>query len=120
MNADTWELVGAWPDSPDAFLEPAAGQKPSALIFIFSLALKEKNRSLTVIDHHLTAERALKDLSFCYFDMSHCGSVLSWHYCNGQDQEPPLLLKYIEDQDLWKWQMPSAKEIMAVITLYLA
>jgi len=79
------------------------------------LDLKEKNRSLTVIDHHLTAEEALKDLSFCHFDMSHCGSVLSWHYCNGPDQEPPLLLKYIEDRDLWKWKMPFAKEIAAVI-----
>lgn len=82
------------------------------------LALKEKNRSITVIDHHKTAEDALKDLDFCHFDMSHCGSVLSWYYCNGLNKEPPLLLKYIEDQDLWKWQMPFAKEILAVIDSY--
>jgi hypothetical protein len=78
------------------------------------LALKEKNRSITVIDHHKTAEDALKDLDFCHFDMSHCGSVLSWYYCNGLNKEPPLLLKYIEDQDLWKWQMPFAKEILSL------
>ncbi len=81
-------------------------------------SLKEKNKSLTVIDHHKTAQDALKDLDFCHFDMSHCGSVLSWYYCNGLNKEPPLLLKYIEDQDLWKWQMPFAKEILAVIDSY--
>lgn len=82
------------------------------------LALKEKNRSITVIDHHKTAEDTLRDLDFCHFDMSHCGAILSWYYCNGLNKEPPLLLKYIEDQDLWKWQMPFAKEILAVIDSY--
>lgn len=82
------------------------------------LDLKEKNKSLTVIDHHKTAEEQLRDLDFCHFDMSHCGAVLSWYYCNGINKEPPILLKYIEDQDLWKWQMPFAKEILAVIDSY--
>lgn len=82
------------------------------------LDIKSKAKSLTLIDHHLSAERNLKDLDFCHIDMSHCGSVLSWYYCNGINSSVPLLLQYIEDQDLWKWQMPFAKEIVAVIDSY--
>lgn len=82
------------------------------------LEIKAAARSVTLIDHHLSAERELKDLDFCHIDMSHCGAVLSWYYCNGINSNVPLLLQYIEDQDLWKWQMPFAKEIVAVIDSY--
>lgn len=82
------------------------------------LALKERCHSLIVIDHHKTAEDNLKDLDFCHFDMTHCGAVLSWHFCNGLNKEPPMLLKYIEDRDLWKWRMPFAKEVLEVIDSY--
>jgi oligoribonuclease NrnB/cAMP/cGMP phosphodiesterase (DHH superfamily) len=82
------------------------------------LDMRFKAKSLILIDHHLSAERNLKDLDFCHIDMSHCGAVLSWYYCNGINSSVPLLLQYIEDQDLWKWQMPFAKEIVAVIDSY--
>jgi len=82
------------------------------------LDLKDRNKSITVIDHHKTAEANLKGLDFCHFDMAHCGSVLSWHYNNGINKEPPILLRYIEDQDLWKWNLPFAKEILSVVDSY--
>ena len=82
------------------------------------LNLKDRNKSITVIDHHKTAEANLKGLDFCHFDMSHCGAVLSWHYCNGINKPPPILLRYVEDQDLWKWNLPFAKEILSVVDSY--
>ncbi len=82
------------------------------------LALKEKCHSLTVIDHHKTAQDNLHDLDFCHFDMAHSGAILSWYFCNGLNKEPPLLLKYIEDRDIWKWQMPFGKEVLEVIDSY--
>lgn len=82
------------------------------------LNLKDRNKSITVIDHHKTAEANLKGLDFCHFDMSHCGAVLSWHYNNGINKPPPILLRYIEDQDLWKWNLPFAKEILSVVDSY--
>ena len=82
------------------------------------LKMKLEAKNLILIDHHISAERNLKDLDFCHIDTSHCGAVLSWYYCNGINSSVPLLLQYIEDQDLWKWQMPFAKEIVAVIDSY--
>lgn len=82
------------------------------------LEMKSSAKSITLLDHHKTAKEKLSDLDFCHFDLSHSGAILSWYYCNGINTEPPMLLKYIEDQDLWKWQMPFAKEVIAVIDSY--
>lgn len=82
------------------------------------LEMQSNAKSITLLDHHKTAKEKLSDLDFCHFDLSHSGAILSWYYCNGINSEPPMLLKYIEDQDLWKWQMPFAKEVVAVIDSY--
>ncbi len=81
------------------------------------VSLNEKTYSLKVIDHHISAERDLKDLDFCHFDMSHSGAYLSWAF-NFPDQPVPKLIKYIEDRDLWLWKMPHAEEILSTIDSY--
>jgi oligoribonuclease NrnB/cAMP/cGMP phosphodiesterase (DHH superfamily) len=81
------------------------------------LELNEKTYSLSVIDHHISAERDLKDLDFCSFDMSHSGAYLSWVY-NFPEQPVPKLIKYIEDRDLWIWKMPHAEEVLSAIDSY--
>lgn len=81
------------------------------------LGLKKTAKSLKVIDHHLSAMRKLSDLEFCKFDMNHSGAVMAWEYLF-PDEEVPKLLKYIEDRDLWKWELPYAKELLAAIDSY--
>lgn len=80
------------------------------------LKLKDQVKKLVVIDHHITAQNELSDLDFCVFDMEHSGAVLSWKRMH--KTEPPLILQYIEDRDLWNWRMPHAKEILSVIDSY--
>ncbi len=70
--------------------------------------------SLLIIDHHKTAQEALEGLDFCVFDMSKSGAVLSWEHLM-PDLEVPALLKYIQDRDLWHWQLPNSKEISAAL-----
>lgn len=73
------------------------------------LKLKEKTSFMKVLDHHKTAEEDLKGLDFCEFDMNRSGAMMAWNYFN-PDREPPDLIKYVQDRDLWKWQLPSSKE----------
>jgi nanoRNase/pAp phosphatase (c-di-AMP/oligoRNAs hydrolase) len=73
--------------------------------------------SLTVIDHHITAQESLHGLDYCHFDMSHSGAYLSWAFLFGEE-DVPLLIRYIEDRDLWKWQLPSAEQILSAIDSY--
>lgn len=66
-----------------------------------------------VIDHHTTAEEALRGLPFVTFDMSKSGAVLTWEHFH---KEPvPELLLYIQDRDLWQWKMLRSKDINAAL-----
>lgn len=76
--------------------------------------MEEEASSLLVLDHHKSAEEACGDLDFCIFDMNHSGAYLAWTYLF-PDDNVPLLIRYIEDRDLWKWEMEFAKEILSMV-----
>lgn len=78
--------------------------------------IREENKKLVVIDHHITRKDAkIKDTEFI-FDINHCGSVLAWNYFF-PNEKMPKLLDYIEDQDLWLWKKENSKEILAILNL---
>jgi len=78
------------------------------------IALKEQADSLTVIDHHKSAMEDLEGLDYCVFDMSRSGAVLTWETLN-PDAPTPLLLKYVQDRDLWLWEMEYSKAVSAAL-----
>lgn len=119
---------------PDAELVPAIyGQLPPyydvagkhALVVDFSwkragtLAMREAAKSLTILDHHKTAEAELAGLDFCIFDMNRSGAQLSWDYCFPSSETGvlarPWYVDYVADRDLWRWALPDSKEINAYI-----
>lgn len=92
------------------------------------LALARVADQVTVLDHHVSArDRYLSDLGVVnqvedlgheiLYDMSHSGAVLAWQYfC--PDEPVPDLLRYVEDQDLWNWQLADSAEVNAAIAAY--
>lgn len=53
----------------------------------------------------------------CCFDMNRSGAMLAWdHYF--PDQEPPQLLRHIEDRDLWLFKLDGTREIQANLFSY--
>lgn len=75
-------------------------------------ALSRRVSELIVLDHHKTAKEALAGLDFARFDLSKCGSRLAWeHFHPGK--EVPELVRYVEDRDLWKWELPHSREVSA-------
>jgi oligoribonuclease NrnB/cAMP/cGMP phosphodiesterase (DHH superfamily) len=78
--------------------------------------LASETQALLVLDHHITAEKALSDLPYAHFDMKKCGAVLAWEWVH--DRPAPWLLEYIQDKDLWTWALPSSREINAAIASY--
>lgn len=79
------------------------------------LAMNEQANSLLVIDHHKTAQEHCEGLEFCLFDMSHSGAWLAWNHLIG---DIPDLVLYIEDRDLWKWELQGSKEYSAALQSY--
>jgi len=65
---------------------------------------------LIIIDHHVTNKDIVELAPEHIFDISHSGSVLAWKYFH-PDIPVPLLLKYVEDKDLWRFLLPDSKEV---------
>lgn len=78
------------------------------------LDLNSKVAGLVVLDHHEKARQALEGLPMVVFEQERAGSGLAWSYFNG-DKEEPAMLKYVEDRDLWKWELPQSREVSAAI-----
>ncbi len=80
----------------------------------FSRLLK-LNRVI-VIDHHVSSEKMIQKATEAIFSSRHCAAVLTWRYFFPKKQMP-LLLKYVEDLDLWQFRQSSSQEINAAIGL---
>ena len=68
---------------------------------------------VAVLDHHVTAQQALGDLPFVFFDQTKSGAVLSWEWAHRAPA--PWLLQYIQDKDLRRWQLSDSREVNAAI-----
>lgn len=78
--------------------------------------LVKQNRSVIVIDHHVTNARTVRSASGYVFDIAHSGVVLAWRYFH-PGKPVPRFLKYVEDNDLWKYRQVYAKEVGAASAL---
>jgi oligoribonuclease NrnB/cAMP/cGMP phosphodiesterase (DHH superfamily) len=70
------------------------------------------NKSLAVIDHHATAKNITESVPDHSYSNDHSGAILTWKYFNGSEKAP-MLLRYVEDADLWKFKLPHSKDVMA-------
>ena len=80
------------------------------------LRMVEQANSVTILDHHKSAEDVLKPLLeqkviSGVFDMDKSGAVLTWEHFHPEVRIPKLL-KHIQDRDLWLFDMPGTKEVL--------
>ena len=85
-------------------------------------ALGEGAKKIVVIDHHKTAAEWYADYDAVpgieiHMDMSHSGAVLAWRYFQRERAVPEILL-YIEDRDLWNWNLPDSECILLALDAY--
>jgi nanoRNase/pAp phosphatase (c-di-AMP/oligoRNAs hydrolase) len=80
------------------------------------LAFKKSVKDVVVLDHHITNQEEIGDLPGTYFDINHSGAYLSWvHFHKG---EVPEFIRYLEDRDLWRFDMPYSREVGAALPSY--
>jgi uncharacterized protein len=98
------------------------GKNVAVLDFCFSneqtKQMMSEAESFIVIDHHRTAMIELHDIPNTIFDMNHSGAVLAWNYFH-PGKEVPKFLNYIEDADLWRWELPYSREFTAAFSMVL-
>ena len=106
------------------------------------LAMAERADSIVVLDHHKTAQADLELLGcgasgltaanieyqmkigeatypriLTEFDMERSGAVMTWNFCFPNSLVPEFI-RYIEDRDLWKFQMMDTKAFTAWLRSY--
>ncbi len=90
--------------------------------FSYPRAVLERMRadaaSLVVLDHHETAMRDLDGFPGAVFDMGQSGAGLAWRAAFPDGPEPPWVVAYTEDADLWRFQLPRSREVRAGMRAY--
>lgn len=75
--------------------------------------------TVTVIDHHITAQKALAGLELEHanlrvvFDMEKSGAMLTWEYFH--TAPPPRLLLHVQDRDLWRFELEGTNDVYAAL-----
>ncbi len=91
---------------------------PAAVLV--ELAGRPDVEMVVVLDHHKTAQAdrtglptiEAGELLGVRFDLTKSGAVLAWEYFHPDKPVPPFCL-YVQDRDLWKWELEWSREINA-------
>ena len=77
-----------------------------------------KSNKITIVDHHKTAMfmKELLPLNQQYIYMDKCATMLMWEIIN-PNIEPPTIVKYINDRDLWLNKMPDYQSVFDGMTM---
>lgn len=82
----------------------------------------ETAASITILDHHVTAEKELSVLLQSgrikgLFDMNRSGAMLAWQWFN-PGRPAPKLIEHIQDRDLWLFKLDGTREITTALSSY--
>lgn len=126
--AAAWAAWRALGDDAE-YIPCSYGHEPpdvtGARVFIVDFSFKRdvmfkllyQAETITLLDHHITAQQDLADLEhprfFFTFDMNKSGATLTWEHFHGD--EPCWIVKYAEDRDLWRHALPRTKEVNAYL-----
>lgn len=82
------------------------------------LQISNDANSVLILDHHKTALMAyecvlplVKHNTTAIFDITKSGAMIAWEYFF-PNQDPPDFVKYVQDADLWLFQLPNSKEVL--------
>ncbi|TAG00287.1 MAG: hypothetical protein EAZ44_09560, partial [Cytophagia bacterium] len=85
--------------------------------------LATRMKEILILDHHQSAVENMQKFDYekyknvtAIFDMQKSGAVLTWEYVH--KTQPPLFLQYIQDKDLWRFELPQSKEFSAALRAY--
>lgn len=77
-----------------------------------------KRTVLVVLDHHKSAQDALRGAPYALFGMKRSGAKLAWDWFHSFGEAVSPLVLYVQDRDLWNWALPQSKEINQFISSY--
>jgi len=96
------------------------GKRVAMLDFTYNNEITKKliaeAESFIIIDHHKSAVVELHDISCTKFDMSKSGAMMAWEFFH-PGKDAPKFIEYIQDRDLWTWELPYSREFSAAFDM---
>jgi nanoRNase/pAp phosphatase (c-di-AMP/oligoRNAs hydrolase) len=108
-------------DAHEHILGLVTGRNVAVLDFSFKQQLSDTlikaASSFVVLDHHASAEQELQHLDprNKVFEMRQSGCTLAWNFFH-PGVDVPVLLRYVEDKDIWRWSLRSSKQVNAALS----
>ncbi len=75
-----------------------------------------KAKSVTVLDHHEGTQKIVESMPQYVFDNDRSGSTIAWGYFH-PDVPTPQLLKYVEDDDLFRFADPDTHAVVSYLSV---
>ncbi len=78
-------------------------------------------KRVTILDHHKTAQKDLEGIEkeapniVCVYDMNMSGARLAYEFFGRSPEDCRWVVDYVEDRDLWRWELTDSREINATI-----
>lgn len=73
-------------------------------------------KSLVALDHHEGVRDVTESLPGSIFDNDHSGAAIAWDYFH-PDTPLPMLLAYVEDDDLFRFALADTKAVLAYLAV---
>jgi hypothetical protein len=115
---------------PVAYGEPMPEIPDKSQVYILDFSydraqlveLARRSLTLVVLDHHKSAAAAVRPIEGCdhallRFNNEKSGAVLAWEHFHPFNSIPNLFL-YVQDRDLWRWDLRFSREISAALATY--
>ena len=81
--------------------------------------LNQQAHSLVVLDHHRSAANDMRGFrcmcGHVHFNLNKSACRLAWEYFH-PDEDAPSLIRYVEDNDLYRFKIPGSVEYLAALT----
>lgn len=74
--------------------------------------LESKVAKLTILDHHEGAREAVESVKHHVYDANRSGAGIAWSFFH-PDTEVPLFLQYVQDGDLYRFNLPDSRAVLA-------
>ena len=109
---------------PANYRDPFPDIKPDSKVYILDFSYPydqmidahiRHHGKVILLDHHKSTKENLENkCPGCYFQDDHSGAHMAWKWWFPKSPVPELV-NYIEDRDLWKFELPNSREVCAAL-----
>ncbi len=115
---DTAEYIPLYRDAPP--IQEFAGDHLYFIDFTYEKDVMDRfvaeAASVTVLDHHEGVRSVVESMPEYRYTNEHSGATIAWEYFH-PDTPTPLLLQYVEDDDLFRFALSETRAVMCYLTI---